>query len=77
MTSHYPPQKLGVLGGDDGLAAADADVSEDPQVDTPRQGDAQAQQQETEQHAGGGGNEVLASCVGCGQKKKRGGQARG
>lgn len=35
-TSHYPLQKLGVLGGDDGLAAADADVSEDPQVDASR-----------------------------------------
>lgn len=70
-TLHYPLQKLGVLGGDDGLAAAEADVSEDPQVDASRQGDGQAQQQEPEQHAGRGVNAVLAGCVGCEQKKGR------
>lgn len=68
-TSHYPLQKLGVFGGDDGLAAADADVCEDPQVDASRQGDGQAQQQETEQHAGRGVNEVLAGCVSCEREK--------
>lgn len=69
--SHYPLQQLGVLGGDDGLAAADADVSEDPQVDASRQGDGQAQQQEAEQHAGRGVKGVLAGRVGCEQKKGR------
>lgn len=76
-TSHYPLQKCHVFGDDDGLAAADADVSEDPQVDAARQDDGQAQQQETEQrlwtgaeqHAGSPVNEVLTGCVGWEQKK--------
>lgn len=76
--SHHPLQKRHVFGDDDGLAAADADVSEDPQVDDARQDDGQAQQQETEQplwtgaeqHAGSPVNEVLTGCVGWEQKKQ-------
>lgn len=76
VTSLCPLQQLRLSGDGDG-AAADADVSEDPQVDAARQDDGQAQQQETEQrlktaaeqHAGRGGREVLAGCVGWGQKK--------
>lgn len=78
QTSHDPLQKRHVFGDGDGLAAADADVSEDPQVDAARQDDGQAQQQETEQrlwtgaeqHAGSPVNEVLTGCAGWEQKKQ-------
>lgn len=76
-TSLCPLQQLQGFGNGDGPAAANADVSEDPQVDAARQDDGQAQQQENEQRlwtgakqqAGRGGHKVLAGCVGWGQKK--------
>lgn len=72
MTSHYPSQGFWFTANSDGLAASDADVSEDPQVDAAGQDDGQTQQQEAdeglrthaEQHDGGGVDGVIAGFLG-------------
>lgn len=48
MTSHYPCQGFWLNADCDGLAAADADVSEDPEIDAAEHDDGQAQQQEAD-----------------------------
>lgn len=48
MTSHHPCQGFWFNADCDGLAAADADVSEDPEIDAAEHDDGQAQQQEAD-----------------------------
>ena len=79
MASHHPSQNLGFGADSGGLAAADADISEDPYVDAAGQDDGQAQQQEadermgahTEHHDEGGVDGVVAGFLGWRRKQGR------
>lgn len=79
MASHQPGQSFRFNADHDGLAAANADVSEDPQVDAAGQQDGQAQQQEadeglrahTEQRDAGGVNGVIAGFLGWREKSHK------
>ncbi len=72
MASHHPSQGFWFTADRDGLAAVNADISEDPQIDAARQDDGQAQQQEaddglrtvTEQHDEGGVDGVITGFLG-------------
>lgn len=72
MASHNPSQSLWLSADRNGLAAADANVSEDPYVDDAGQDDGETQQQEadeglrahTQQHDEGGVHGVIAGVLG-------------
>lgn len=72
MDSHNPSKGFWFTADHDWLAAANADISEDPQVDAAGQDNSQAQQQEadeglrthTEQHDEGGVDGVIAGFLG-------------
>lgn len=80
-SSHHHCQSLRLRADYDGLAAADAHVSEDPQVDGARQGDSQGQEQEAdealraEQYVGGGRG-VLRGILGYRKKETEGKRKR-
>lgn len=51
MASHHASQGFWFTASGDGLAAADADVFEDPQVEADRQDDSHGQQHEADEGA--------------------------
>lgn len=68
MASHHASQVFWFTTNSDGLAAADADISEDPQVDGAGQDDGHAQQHEADEgartHDEGGVDGVIAGYLG-------------